>query len=311
MSMPRRVVAMLMLLAANLLVAGPALAQGDGPRAYQVVPNGTNLLSAYGLSLRGNQTADPSSIIQGGDIDVDLLLAQVTHSFALAGKQAAVFGVLPYGEVSGKLEPPFSRINGSSSGLGDPILGAIVGVVGPPPMTAQEFVAYQPGYALGALAKITVPVGSYDEEQFLNVGSNRWALQLGTPMAWYFGQSYLDPALTTIELLPSIHFFGDNDDPRGASTTSQDALLRIEAHLTRNVHKAVWVSLDGQYVHGGETSTDGRSNDDAQRAFELGGTINVSFSLRASVKLSYGEVVSRNDEGPDGRMVRLIGNLAF
>jgi len=178
-------------------------------------------------------------------------------------------------------------------------------------MTPQEFVAYQPGYGLGALAKITVPVGSYDEDQFLNVGSNRWALQLGTPMAWYFGQSYLDPALTTIELLPSIQFFGDNDDPRGASSTSQDALLRIEAHLTRNVHKAVWVSLDGQYVYGGETSTDGRSNDDTQRAFELGGTVNVSFSLRASVKLSYGEVVSRNDEGPDGRMVRLIGNFAF
>ncbi len=198
-----------------------------------------------------------------------------------------------------------------SSRLGDPVLGAIIGLVGPPPMTPQEFVAYQPGYGLGALAKITVPVGSYDEDQFVNVGSNRWALQLGTPMAWYFGRSFLDPALTTIELLPSVHFFGDNDDPRGASSTSQDALLRIEAHLTRNVHKAVWVSLDGQYVYGGETSTDGRSNDDTQRAFELGGTVNVSFSLRASVKLSYGEVVSRNDEGPDGRMVRLIGNFAF
>ena len=129
-------------------------------------------------------------------------------------------------------------------------------------MTPQEFVAYQPGgYALGALAKVAVPVGSYDEDQFLNVGSDRWALQLGTPMAWYFGQSYLDPALTTIEPLPSIQFFGDNDD--------------------------------------------------TQRAFELGGTVNVSFSLRASVKLSYGGVVSRNDEGPDGHMVRLIGNFAF
>lgn len=312
MSMPRRVVAMLMLLAANLLVAGTALAQGDGPRAYQVVPNGTNLLSAYGLALRGNQTADAATIIQGGDIDVDLLMAQVTHSFAVAGRQAAVFGVLPYGEVSGKLKGPFNRINASTTGLGDPILGAIIGIVGPPPMTPQEFVAYQPGgYALGALAKVTVPVGSYDEDQFLNVGSNRWALQLGTPMAWYFGESYLDPTLTTIELLPSVQFFGDNDDPRGASTTSQDPLLRIEAHLTRNVHKAVWVSLDGQYVYGGETSTDDRSNDDTQRAFELGGTVNVSFSLRASVKLSYGEVVSRNDEGPDGHMVRLIGNFAF
>jgi hypothetical protein len=288
-----------------------ALAQGDGPRAYQVVPNGTNLATLYALALRGNQTADGSTVIEGGDIDVDLLLAQATHSFALDGKQAAAFVVLPYGDVSGELETRFSTIAGSSTGMGDPILGVIIGLVGPPPLTLQEFVKHQPGYALGALAKLTVPVGTYDEDKILNVGANRWALQLGTPMAWYVGKSFLDPALTTIELLPSVHLFGDNDDPRGADYTSQDALIRIEAHVTRNLHQAVWVSLDGQYVYGGETGTDGLSNDDTQRAFELGGTVNVAFSRTASVKMSYGEVVSRNDGGPDGYMARVIATIAF
>jgi len=297
--------------AATLVGVSPALAQGDGPRAYLVVPNGTNLLSAYGLWLRGNQTANFSSVIQGSDIDVNLLLVQATHAFALAGKQSAVFAMVPYGEVSGRIDSRLTSVRGSSTGFGDPILGAIVGLIGPPPLTPQEFVAYQPGYALGALAKVTVPVGNYDDEKVLNVGGNRWALQLGTPMAWYFGQSFLDSALTTIELLPSVHIFGDNDDPSGAATTSQDPLLRIEAHVTRNLHQAVWVSLDGQYVYGGETSKDGRSNDDTQRAFELGGTVNVAFSRNASVKLSYGEVVRRNDQGPDGYMVRLIANVAF
>jgi len=297
--------------AATLVGVSPALAQGDGPRAYLVVPNGTNLLSAYGLWLRGNQTANFSSVIQGSDIDVNLLLVQATHAFALASKQSAVFAMVPYGDVSGRIDSRLTSVRGSSTGFGDPILGAIVGLIGPPPLTPQEFVAYQPGYALGALAKVTVPVGNYDDEKVLNVGGNRWALQLGTPMAWYFGQSFLDSALTTIELLPSVHIFGDNDDPSGAATTSQDPLLRIEAHVTRNLHQAVWVSLDGQYVYGGETSKDGRSNDDTQRAFELGGTVNVAFSRNASVKLSYGEVVSRNDQGPDGYMVRLIANVAF
>jgi len=297
--------------AASLVAANPALAQGDGPRAYQVVPNGTNLATLYGLALRGNQTADGSTVIQGSDIDVDLLLAQATHSFALDGKQAAAFVVLPYGEVSGKLDTRFSSIAGSSTGMGDPILGMIIGLVGPPPLTVQEFVTHQPGYAMGVLAKVTIPVGQYDEDKFLNVGGNRWALQMGTPMAWYIGKSFLDPALTTIELLPSVQFFGDNDDPRGADYTSQDALIRVEAHITRNVHKAVWVSLDGQYVYGGESGTDGFSNDDTQRAFELGGTVNVAFSRSASVKMSYGEVVSRNDGGPDGYMARVIATVAF
>jgi hypothetical protein len=294
-----------------LLGCSVALAQGDGPRAYQVVPNGTNLVSVYGLALRGNQTADSSTIIEGGDIDVDLLLLQGTHSFAIDDKQAAAFVVLPYGEVSGKLDTRFSRLEGSSSGMGDPILGVILGLVGPPPLSLQEFVKAEPGFALGALAKVTLPLGQYDEDKFLNVGANRWALQLGVPMGWYIGKSYLDPALTTIELLPSVQFFGKNNDPRGADYTTQDALLRIEAHITRNLHKAVWVSLDGQYVHGGETATDGMSNDDVQSAFELGGTVNVAFSPTASVKMSYGEVVSRNDGGPDGYMARVIATIAF
>jgi hypothetical protein len=295
-----------------VLSVAPALAQGDGPRAYQVVPNGTNLISVWGLGLRGNMTADSSTVVEGGDIDVDLLLVQGTHSFALDGKQSAAFVVLPYGEVSGKLDTRFSRIEGSSSGMGDPILGVIVGLVGPPPLNLQEFVNYRdPGFALGALAKVTLPLGQYDGDKFLNVGANRWALQLGAPMGWYIGKSYLDPALTTIELLPSIQFFGKNDDPRGANYTTQDALIRIEAHITRNLHKAVWVSLDGQYVHGGETATDGMRNDDEQSAFELGGTVNVSFSPKASIKMSYGEVVSRNDDGPDGYMARVIATLAF
>jgi hypothetical protein len=297
--------------AAGAAVSGAAFAQGDGPRAYQILPDGTRLLTTYVMGLRGNQTAAAGTVVDGGDIDVDLAVAQYTQSFALAGRQAAAFGLLPYGEVSGRLDGPFDAIRGSSTGFGDPILGLIVGLVGPAPLTLKEFVAYRPGFALGALAKVTLPVGSYDRDRFLNVGGNRWALQLGVPMAWYVGESFLDPALTTIEFLPSVQVFGDNDDPRGADSTGQDPLLRIEAHLTRNVHQAVWLSLDGLYVHGGETSTDGRDNDDAQSAFELGATVGVAFSRTSSVKLSYGEVVSRNDGGPDGYMVRLIGTLIF
>lgn len=294
-----------------MFFAAAAHAQGDGPRAYQVVPNGTTLLSVYGLSLEGNQTADPGVVIKGGDIDVSLGILQVTHSFAVMDRQAAAFAVLPYGEVSGKLRSPFLDVRGSNTGMGDLILGSVLGVVGPPPLTIDEFIKYDPGFALGLLAKVSMPTGQYDEDDLLNVGGNRWTVTLGVPFGWYIGDSFLDPGLATIELLPSVQIFGSNNDPRGADETGQDPMLRLETHLTKNLHRAVWVSLDGLYLYGGETNTDGRSNDDAQDAFELGGTVNVNFSKTSSVKLSYGEVVSRNDDGPDGKMARIIFNLAF
>lgn len=306
-----RSAAILVALLATALLPVVAHAQSDGARAYQIIPNHTQVLNLYGIFLRGNQTADPGSVIKGGDIDVNLGVLQYTGALAVAGHQAGLFAVLPFGEVSGQLKPPFSNVAGSSSGIGDLMIGAVLNLIGPPPLSPSEFAEYPPGFTLGLLAKLVTPTGEYDADKVLNVGANRWSLQLGAPMAWYVGGSFLDPGLATIELVPSVAFFTANDDPFGARTTGQHPLYRLEGHVTRNLHRAVWVSLDALYVYGGETITDGRDDDNTQRAFELGGTVNVSFSAQASVKVSYGEVVTRNDDGPDGRMLRLIGALVF
>ncbi len=57
--------------------------------------------------------------------------------------------------------------------------------------------------------------------------------------------------------------------------------------------------------YGGETKTDGQSNDNKQRSFNMGATLNVQFSKSLGLKLSYGETVDRNDDGLDGEFVRL------
>ena len=73
----------------------------------------------------------------------------------------------------------------------------------------------------------------------------------------------------------------------------------------------IWVSLDGFYSYGGETTTDGVLNDDVQDALAVGGTMNLAFGPAFSMKASYGEVVYRNDAGPDGRMFRIMATGAF
>ena len=39
-----------------------AQAQGDGPRAYQMLPEGVHALSVYGIFQDGNETIDPATI---------------------------------------------------------------------------------------------------------------------------------------------------------------------------------------------------------------------------------------------------------
>ncbi len=293
------------------LPAASAQAQGDGPRVYQIVPAGTRVLSVYGLFTRGNQSVDPASVIEAGDIAVDVAVVQYVHPVTLGNRVGGAFVVLPLGEVTGTLRIPGSAFTGSSSWIGDTVLGWVQNVVGPPPLTGKDFATRKPGFTFGVLSKLTTPTGAYSPDKVINLGGNRWTFQLGTPMTWYLGRSFVDPKLTTFELLPTVTFYTRNGAPKGADTLEQKPTVRLEGHVTRNLTQALWVSFDATSVYGGETATDGVDDDNYQRALMLGGTVNVTLSRSTSVKVTYGEVVRRNDGGPDGQMFRVIGTVVF
>ena len=86
---------------------------------------------------------------------------------------------------------------------------------------------------------------------------------------YYAGDSYFDSELTTIELTPSVDFFGDNSDPIVGNEIEQKALFQFEGHITRNLSSAIWVSFDATYVDGGTLKIDGVARQSESRA--LGG----------------------------------------
>ena len=313
----RRVRIVAALAAISLAGAGAAMAAGPGygPRAFQLVPDNAHLLTLYGLHLNGNQTFDPGAVLEGSEIDVSLAVVQYTQPFEIAGSQGAIVAALPYGTISGSVETPWSRfpkLEASESGVFDAQILAVMGLIGSPSMSPQEYAAYDPGFQLGVLANVYTPVGDYDADRVLNPGSNRWAVQFGAPMSFAIGKSLLAPHLTTLELMPAVTLFGDNNDPFGpAGVTGQRPLLTVEGHVTQTLNRLIWVSLDGFYSYGGETTTDGVFNDDVQDALGVGGTMNLTFGPAFSMKASYGEVVYRNDSGPDGRMFRIMATGSF
>ena len=238
---------------------------GDGPRAYQLVPDGMNTLALYTIYTEGNQTADPGQTIKGANLDVKLAALQYTHTFRIRSQQAAVFGVLPFGEVEGSVDLPRRTLSASSSGIGDATLGCVFGIYGSPAVKIEDFASYKPGVTVGVLTKLGMPTGEYDESEALNLGANRWSFELGLPTTYSIGDSLLDPSLTRFEILPSVTFYTDNDDPYNANKYEQDPIFNIEGHIIRNLHEAVWVSLDAIYTFGGETTTDGVKDDNEQR----------------------------------------------
>lgn len=293
----------------------PALAgPGDGPRSFPLLPKNVNLLTVYALSQSGNQLLDPGQTIPDAQIDATIGILQYTRSFDLNGTIGAAFVALPFASISGEvpLGSPRGTVSASDRGLGGLILGGVIGLVGSPALSGQAFASHKPGLQVGLVGKLFLPTGSYDPKKVISTGSNRLAAQLVLPITYNIGASMVDPNLTTIEILPSITVFNDNTDPSGgAAVTGQKPLYSLETHVTRNLGGTTWISFGGIYNSGGETSTNGIWKNDKRQSLGLGASVNFSVNSTTSVKVSYGEIVWRNDDGMDGKLLRIVTTYAF
>jgi hypothetical protein len=154
------------------------------------------------------------------------------------------------------------------------------------------------------LGRIYLPTGAYSAGQPVNLGANRLAYQLGLPMVLADGRSYRDPSLTSLEILPTVTFYGANRDPFGAGRSDKDALFSVEAHLTHNLGPRVWVSGDVLYRLGGQTITDGRPDHNGAHGWSAGLSAALPFVSTSSLIFTYEHVVERSDNGPDGWFFR-------
>jgi len=64
---------------------------------------------------------------------------------------------------------------------------------------------------------VSVPLGQYDSDKLVNIGTNRWSAkpELGISKAW---------GPLTLELAAGVTFYTDNDDFLGGRTREQDPL---------------------------------------------------------------------------------------
>jgi len=307
--------ALIAAIAVSMLGSGIALAgSGDGPRSFPLLPKDINLLTVYALVQKGDQLLDPGQTIPNADIDAYIGILQYTRTFSLYGHLGAAFAAVPYANIKGSVPLGGSKgtVSASDTGFGGIIAGGVIGLVGSPALSGKEFAQYDPGFQLGLVGKAFLPTGSYDSDKTISVGSNRLAGQLVLPVTYSIGSSMIDPNLTTFEILPSVTIFEDNTDPSGgADTTGQDPLFILESHVTRNLTKTVWASFGGIYNYGGETSTDGVWNNDRRESLGLGASVIFAASSSISIKVSYGETVWRNDDGMDGKLLRIITTYVF
>lgn len=230
--------------------------------------------------------------------------------FSVAGNAASAFVVVPAGSVHGSVEAGGVYKANGSGGVGDSAAGILVGLIGMPALPLKDYLAYKPGFSMALVTTVSAPTGAYDRTRLFNFGSNRWAFRTAIPIVYTLGQSFADPELMTFELKPTLTFYTTNSAPYGAKWQTQDPLFELEAHVTRNLTSALWVSADAIYYNGGRTKTDGVPDADTRRSeFNIGGTVGLALNQSLQVRMSYAHSIAHNRAAlvGQGARVMLIG----
>lgn len=287
---------------AGMLAASPARAQDDGPRVYQLSPVGAQTLTIFAVVKRGNEGPEPGEVFGDTRTANNIVVFRWAGTFDLLGRQLNPFVILPTGSVT---STPAGGPLQTSAGFGDAQIGAVIGLVGEPALTREAFADHRPLVSMGVLGRIYVPTGAYSARQPVNLGAGRVSYQLGLPTTVLLsGRSYVDPQLTTLELLPTVSFYEPNGQPFGGGVATKAALFSLEAHLTHNFSRRVWVSADMLYRAGGATELDGAPNHDGLSGWSAGASAAVPLTRRLNVIFTYEHVVARNDNGPIGWFFR-------
>jgi hypothetical protein len=261
-------------------------------------------------SLSGNTNPfDPShTVTAGADFDATMALAGYALTFPLFDRAAMAAIIEPVGRISGEVTVAGKTFHQSARGFGDPMIELDVNILGPRAQKSiPDALRYEPGFSVDLLADLALPVGEYDSDQPLNLGQNRWYGRVGMPVIWQLG-AWVPGRRTTLEFLPAVWFFGDNDDYVG-KTMETDPLFQLDAHLTRDLTEHFWGSLDGTWYTGGKPTIDGVSG---EKVNKLGFGLTLGYGINDNLNFTFGYKSTVNDDAPDDlRMDVFMATLVY
>jgi hypothetical protein len=280
-----------------LCVSISTMAQGDGARFYWKGLMGTNAVPVIGNSLGGNANPfDPSNmIIPGSNFEATMSMAGYAKMLPLGKRSAMVSVLVPMGNISGEASLDGIDYSATARGFGDPLLQIGINLIGPKAiMNIPDMLRYKPGFSVDIIGSLAIPIGAYDNTSPVNIGQNRWYGRIGAPVVWQIGQ-WIPGKRTTLEFLPAIWMFSDNNDFVG-KTMKTEPMYQFEAHLTRDFTEGLWGSIDVISYSGGKATIDGHEGN-AVSNVGVGATLGYHINDNMQLTASYCSTV--NDKNPE------------
>jgi hypothetical protein len=276
----------------------PALVSAQvPPRFYWKSLSGTNAVPVIYQSLSGNANPlDPAHVVSDNThFEADVAIVGYAKLLPLLNRPAMLAVLVPTGRATARSTIAGNTISQSASGYGDPMLEFDINLIGAKPiMNIPDLLRYEPGFSLDLIVDLAIPIGEYDNDQAVNLGQNRWYGRIGAPIVWQIG-AWVPGRRTTLEFLPSIWFFGDNDDYLGGQNLETDPKFQVEAHLTRDFTERFWGSVDTNWTSGGKSTINGQAGSSLDM-IGLGYTL--GYQINESLQFTFGYIATVNDSDP-------------
>lgn len=262
--------------------------QDLAPRAYVITPAHTNIINLTYSFYSGNLLFDGAAPITGATSNVNIPIVSYYHSFRLFGRSANALAALPYGVANYKGTVAQAERYAYRSGLLDSFYRISVNLKGGPALEPREFQTWQQKMLLGVSLKVVAPTGQYDPTKLINWGNNRWAFkpEFGYSQRW--GHWVLDGYAAVWLFTINQEFFSHNHFFPGTNRQSESPVLAFETHLSYDIKQRLWVSVDGNFWYGGETSLNGVPNRQTKQTnSRVGATASFPINKHQSIKVSY------------------------
>lgn len=279
---PQRIqIAPVLFLVFMLVFMVSARAQDLEPRAFSPAPVGMNVVViGYGYS-EGNVFFDSALPVEDATGQLHSATFGAVRTLGLFGSTAKIGAVIPYvwGDWEGLwLGEPAST---SRRGFADPALSLAVNFIGSPARSLKEFArTYREGTIVGAALLAITPLGQYDPEKLINLGTNRWAFR------WRLGVSHRT-GHWTLEAIGEVWTFTENSEAFGGNTIVQDPILAIQLNGIYQFKAGFWLGAGFGYGEGGQTTVSGQEKDTRQINKRWGAVLVYPLNRRNSLKLNY------------------------
>ncbi len=255
------------------------------PRAYLNLPVGLNFLVAgYGYTA-GGVLFDPAVPLENANIKIHGTVLAYARSVNILGMSGKIDAILPYAWLSGTADIQGQPVSRDVSGMGDPRVRISVNFLGAPALPLSAFKDYRQNLVIGASLQVYIPIGQYDPDKLVNIGTNRFAFKPELGISKRYGS-------LSLELSAGAKFYTVNHDFYQGKTRSQAPIGSIQVHVSYSFRSGIWAALDGTYYWGGRTTLEGVEGNDLQKNSRLGFTFALPLSIHHSLKFSLSTGVS-------------------